>query len=320
MTVRYSWPQFGKPLKLSVISVSASGREQQVVDVQHARVHLEGLEGDWDTVALELELTADEELPSALVGAPLQAHALCSGPATNVRLVAPLALDAAGSWRGRLELARSQTRGVLQLQGFAVAADDTGRPLLRGASDTWSVVQEKGAKPEAPTAIPVRNVWIKFSDADAPTLCKEYPDATHFFVAGEEPVLYLNSDLMEFQVLLQSQKPQKEKRRLQDIFAATIAATVTHGLLSDAMQQAGMNAGDDESGVSRPDSPLLVQVCEAVAREMQGISDVEDFYKRMADARLSLSETARFKSELDLAVNRLVGLDQAIKTSAEEVR
>lgn len=320
MTAHYSWPQFKAPLQLDVLSVRFDGEEADVAYSAVRRVHLDEVDVSWQEFEIELELSTAESTPQDLQRRLMSAHAVLSSPATNTRLPVRLQ-EVDGGWRGTGTVARSEVGGVMTLEAFVTAEDDASRPLIRGTSDEWAVVVERGQSPAAPTQIPVVSTWIDFDAPDAPTLCRMYKSAPFAVVLeGAKPVLYLNSLDKGFQKLMLSEHAQLERRRHRDTMSSIVAAAVTRALLQAAFDELIQNS--ETSDVPMPsDEPLFRQTCTAVAAEMQSVSDVDDLYSRMFDAsKTSMSQIRDLWAELDLAIGELVNLNDTMVKVAEEVR
>ncbi|MGY1810182.1 hypothetical protein ACI8AF_22675 [Blastococcus sp. SYSU D00669] len=319
MTARFPWPQYLRPLELDVVAVHLDGLDADVADSGQARVHLDSVESDWAEIELGLDLSTSDSRPPALEGIPLTAHAVLSSGSTNSRIPAVLHEVEDGHWQGLLRARRAELGGVMTLEARLTAPDDTGRPLLRGTSTSWSVVLEAGAAPTSPARTPVTSKWVDFASAEAPPVCRAYSSAPFAVtLEGATPVLYLNSGEKHFQKLLLNEHAQKERRRLRDTFSTLIAATLTRTLVQAAVEDLVLNSQGEEA--VPPQDPVLRQSCEAVAEVMRSVTDVHELYTRMWTAQGSAAQLRDLWTELDLAIGELVSLNQNIVTFAEEVR
>ncbi|MGY1640825.1 hypothetical protein ACI782_06775 [Geodermatophilus sp. SYSU D00703] len=320
MTARYPWPQFRRPMDLTVAGVRFDGVSADVVDDALQRVHLDGVEADWELLEIDVELAPAEPRPSDLAHVTCHAYVMLSSGTTNSRIPAVLRPQATDQWQGLLRARRAELGGVMTLQACVTAPDADDRPLLRGSSSPWSVVLEKGTPPAAATRTPVTTRWVDFGAVDAPLLCRTYSSAPYAVaLEGSTPVLYLNSGQKHFQKLLLNEYAKEERRRLRDTFSTIIAASVTRTLVQAAFDELVTNSAGNEEAVP-PEDPVLRQACGAVADVMRSVSDVQDLYTRVHQAQGSLADLRAVWSEVELAIGELVSLNKNIVDFAEEVR
>jgi hypothetical protein len=190
-------------------------------------------------------------------------------------------------------------------------------PRIVGAADSWDIVIDSSEPPKPPGAPPFPNSWIKFSSTTAPHIARQYNRAPAVLDLSETPVLLFNEDIDGLQELLHAARPQLERRRQQDVLGSSIARSALAAVFRAAVAE--MDLDEELQVVEPPSDRLQREVCEAVAGAMPSVATAGELYERLQSA-LGASDRAVLWAEIDLALDRLTGLPEAISRVTWELK
>lgn len=321
MTVHYAWPSYRKTWNFDVSAFSIDDEpDDGALDAEQRRIRADK-SGPWSSASFNVVASTTETTPAGLDD--VQAFLLVSAPATqlrqSVRLTASNTGDSAPQWSADVELLRWMVGGAVTLE-LSVGASWEGRRRAVGSSEPWTLVVNPVAAPITPGAPPFKSAWIDFSADEAPLRARQQPAAYALMdLSGAEPVLLLNDAVDGLRHLVLADKARLERRRLRDIVSVEIARYAVSTLMRAAAD--AIDPVDDDAPIEPPGSGLLRQTCEAVARTLPDVEDVETLYHRLAHAhQRGTADRADLWTGIDLAIDTLVSQSDTIAQAALEVK
>lgn len=308
MSLRFAWPQYRQPWQLDLSVTNAEDfASPPEVDPTLRRIDLTDV--PWSTVTLAFSMTTSERSP---VDADELAYALVSSTRSNTRIPVPLdRIDSGHFFNASVELRREELAGAVEVVGQVLREDGSAR--LIGQSDPWVLVVDTSAAPPLPGAPPFRVAWKSFASDDAPTtLQRARTSYAVMDLTGPEPVLYLNEDVRGLQAVLESTHAKLEKRRARDTLSSGIARYAVAALLREALAKTFL----DDDDVQLPQEPLLRQICDVIASEVDSVTDTDELCRV---AKSDGPDRAASWIEIDNALDRLTNHSEYVARNMEEV-
>jgi hypothetical protein len=316
VTPRFAWPTYKEQWDCQVSGFVLDGQDAgDYIDSDYLR--LNGSERTWSTAEVTLAASTSEIVPFGLTDQT--AHVLVACSATHLRRSFPMTplLDGNG-FQARISLPRT---GVTQKATISVeiVAQFGDRRRVVGAAVDWTLAVEVGEAPRPAGAPPLRSTWIDFAGDDAPPEARRNPTGYCYAdIVKSPPLLYLNSGIDGFQSLIMADNAKTERRRHRDLLGATVPRQVANTLFRAAVEE--VTPGEYGAPAAGPTSGLLRNICEAVASELPDTEAVDDLYERISNLSGNPSGAAIFWTDVDLALDRMTGLSEAIVRICGEVK
>lgn len=307
MSIHYAWPQYREPWALSVELSCGDLDCDGAVDDSRRTIRLDEVDG-WATATLTFALSTTEKQPVAV--GELSAYVMLSAPRANTRLPVQLTPSQSG-FEGSVTVARQFLAGSVEVTGHVAGTDATVR--LVGETEPWTLIVDPGDAPPQPGAPPFQTIPISFSSDDAPSQIQLASDSFAVMdTTGPKPILYINKDVTGLEAILYSERPRLEKRRLRDVLSAQLAYYAAGVLFREAVAQTEF----DEDQVMLPTDPLLAQICEVVATQVESVEGAEEMMRRLF---ASPAERGDLYIQIDNALTRLTNLGEHVSRATEEV-
>lgn len=316
MSPFYAWPSYRDPWDCNVTDLRLDGKDgETAIDGDHLRI--DAFSKSWSHMQLALHASTDEPAPAG--SGPVEAIALLSCTATQLRRAYPLtAAGGENKVSGTLEIPRQTLAGKATLTVEIIGKID-GRRRVMGSTLPWSIVVAQLEAPPRHGVPPLKTAWANFADPEAPLGARRHSTAHAFLdVAPAPPILYLNKGIDGLQQLLLSDNAKNERRRQRDILGALIARYVAGTLFRSGIDQivADQFGGPPEG----PSDHILRSVCEAVAAQIPSISTTDDLYAAVIKSREGALDPAEFWTDVDLALDELTSISAVIARTCQEVK
>jgi hypothetical protein len=321
VTVRFAWPAYATPWELALSGLSVDGvTGHDLFDAPHRRLVLAGLD-NWQSATFTVTATTGEQAPAGAVD--LQGFVTVTSTGSNSRVPFLLAKVGTGAqgFSGQVEIERAVFAGVAELS-FDVGARIGPRARRIGTTEPWKIVLDPADAPMPPGRPPFDTVWVDFGAAASPPVARQDPTAYAVMdLSDGKPRLLMNGAIEGLWELIRATAPRQEKRRLRAIIGTLIARDATATLVRAAAAEVIPPYIDDTFVVQPPQTPLYIQVCEAVAAEMASVASATEFYDRLSDAaRDEPAKRAQFWAEIDAAVERLTNHAEVVGDAVREIK
>jgi hypothetical protein len=313
---RFAWPTYREQWDCHVSSFVLDGQDAaDYIDSDYLRLNLP--EKIWSTAEVVLTASTAENVPTGL--GDQTAHVLVACSATQLRRSFPMTqLPDGNGFQTQLSIPRTAVTQKATISVDIVAKFGDRRRLVGRAVD-WTLAVEVGEAPRSAGAPPLRSTWIDFANDDAPPEARRNPTGYCCVdITKSPPLLYLNSGIDGFQSLIMADNAKTERRRHRDMLGATVARQVASTLFRAAFEE--VTPGEYGAAAAGPASSLFSNICEAVAAELPDTESVEDLYERISNLSGNPSAAAMFWADVDLALDRMTGLSEAILRICGEVK
>ena len=316
MTPRFAWPTYTEQWDCQVSGFVLDGQDAgDNIDSDYLR--LNGSERTWSTAEVLLTTSTTENVPAGLTDQTAYVLVACSG--TQLRRTFPMTQMPDGNgFQARLRISRTAVTQKATMSVEIVAQFGDRRRVVGRAVD-WTLAVEASEAPRPAGAPPLRSTWIDFAGDDAPPEARRNPTGYCYVdITKSPPLLYLNSGIDGFQSLIMADNAKTERRRHRDLLGATVARQAANTLFRAAVEEVA--PGEYGAPAAGPTSGLLRNICEAVASELPDTEAVDDLYERISNLSGNPGATAIFWADVDLALDRMTGLSEAIVRICGEVK
>ncbi len=273
-------------LRLDGLKVDGTKVPGQRIDFDRREVRLLELEkSGWERAEFQISLSGP---PTELAdrSTPARALAIVHCSASNSRQALELEPDQRdpSTWRGRLELDRSNWFGRIDLRGVLVSEVDGVADRVIGDAEPWTVRLDDVPPPPVHGSISVK--WHDFSNPDVHLewLTAFEAEPAYLRLDDDQPVLLLNRSFEGLKALL-DRKPMREpgEQALHDQTRATIAIEAWTAMFNASIQAIRFEDGDEPDWPEEPWKRTALEIA------------LEGMYpdKSVDDALAEVAETAR---------------------------
>lgn len=316
MTPTFPWPTFREPWLSQINDLHFDGVENKGAVIPDHQT-IDACDHGWTEISFAITTSTHEMIPGGLTD--LTAYVLINCGATQLRRAYPMEYN---SDRTSFEATVALPHGALAGKASVLAqitSDRGGRRRLVGSSVAWAIILDKSEAPEGIRSAPLKTMWVDFATGEAPQEARRNPSTYCYIdIDCDPPTLFLNSGIDGFQSLILAENAKRERRRHRDLLGAMIAKQVANSLIRAAVDE----IEPDEFGApaTEPASPILREMCEALAQHLPETESAVDLYALVANLRGSGLAANKFWTEVDLALDRMTSLADTVTKVCKEVK
>jgi hypothetical protein len=316
VTPRFAWPTYKEQWDCQVSGFVLDGQNaSEYIDTDYLR--LNGAERAWGTADITLSVSTNEGIPSGLTDQ--SAHVLIACSTTQLRRSYPMIPMSDGKgFEALVSVPRTALTQKATISVEIIAQFEDRRRVV-GAAVDWTLSVDIGETPRPAGSLPLRSTWIDFGGSDAPAEARRNPTGYCYIdITKSPPLLYLNSGIDGFQSLIMADNARTERRRHRDLLGATVARQIANTLFRAAFDEVA--PGEFGAPAVGPTSGLLNNISEAVATELPDTESADQLYEKIATLSSNPTAGAAFWADVDLALDRMTGLSDAIIRICAEVK